>query len=177
MTSLNKLKKIHRTLEELSNAYRNHSNRPPSVVVGYAAKYAIFVHERQARHAPGKQWKFLEQPARELSAELGRMIVQGMQHPEAKLEEVLLAAGMRLEAASKRIVPVDTGALRAGSFTALEENLEDSYTTARVVSETIHAKVVDKRKKQSSMKRGAAKKKKQTSRNRRTKHLRRGRRK
>ena len=36
------------------------------VVVGYVADYAVYVHEDlQARHQPGKQAKYLEQPARQ----------------------------------------------------------------------------------------------------------------
>lgn len=38
-----------------------------SVVVGYKSNYAIYVHENlTARHAPGKEAKYLEKPAREL---------------------------------------------------------------------------------------------------------------
>lgn len=37
-----------------------------SVLVGYTASYAIYVHENlEARHKPGKIAKFLEQPMRE----------------------------------------------------------------------------------------------------------------
>lgn len=37
-----------------------------SAVVGYTANYALFVHEDlEARHKPGKQAKYLEQPLRE----------------------------------------------------------------------------------------------------------------
>jgi len=36
------------------------------VIVGYTMAYAIYVHEDlEARHAPGKEAKFLEKPARE----------------------------------------------------------------------------------------------------------------
>ena len=39
-----------------------------AVVLGYggaAAPYAVFVHEKQARHNPPTQWKYLEQPLNE----------------------------------------------------------------------------------------------------------------
>ena len=39
-----------------------------TVVLGYggaAALYAVFVHEKQARHNPPTQWKYLEQPLNE----------------------------------------------------------------------------------------------------------------
>jgi len=45
------------------------------VVVGYVADYAVYVHENlQAKHKPGKQAKFLEQPAREKRGEIIKII-------------------------------------------------------------------------------------------------------
>ena len=47
------------------------------VWVGYTANYAIYVHENlQARHKPGKQAKFLEQPAREREQEMRDIITE-----------------------------------------------------------------------------------------------------
>ena len=43
--------------------------------VGYEASYALFVHENlEARHAPGKQAKFLETPLREKRDEMAAII-------------------------------------------------------------------------------------------------------
>ncbi len=45
------------------------------IIIGYVADYAVYVHEDlQARHQPGKQAKFLEQPAREKKGEIIRII-------------------------------------------------------------------------------------------------------
>ena len=45
------------------------------VVVGYVADYAVYVHEDlQAKHKPGKQAKYLEQPAREKKGEIIKII-------------------------------------------------------------------------------------------------------
>ena len=45
------------------------------VVVGYVADYATYVHEDlQAKHKPGKQAKYLEQPAREKKGEIVKII-------------------------------------------------------------------------------------------------------
>ncbi len=45
------------------------------VTVGYTVNYAIYVHEDpDATHAPGKQYKFLEAPAREHRQELVNII-------------------------------------------------------------------------------------------------------
>lgn len=56
------LKMLGKRIKETSTA---------KYTVGYSAPYAIYVHERtDLRHEPGKQAKFLEQPAR---TEKGRM--------------------------------------------------------------------------------------------------------
>lgn len=45
------------------------------VYVTYGMDYAIYVHEDlQAAHAPGKQAKYLEQPAREKRAEMREIV-------------------------------------------------------------------------------------------------------
>lgn len=49
------------------------------MVVGYGQDYAIYVHEDLlALHAPGKQAKFLEQPAREGRPTMRQIIVEEM---------------------------------------------------------------------------------------------------
>lgn len=45
------------------------------VIVGYVADYAVYVHEDlQAKHKPGKQAKFLEEPARTKRGEIIKII-------------------------------------------------------------------------------------------------------
>jgi len=45
------------------------------IVVGYVADYAVYVHENlQAKHKPGKQAKYLEEPARTKKSEIIRII-------------------------------------------------------------------------------------------------------
>jgi hypothetical protein len=88
-----------------------------SVMVGYTQEYSIFVHENlEAKHKPGKQAKFLEQPAREMKLELKEIINKALKAKKT-LEQALLLAGLKLQAASQRIVPVDTGALKNSAFT------------------------------------------------------------
>jgi hypothetical protein len=118
ITNINRLKS---KLEKLTDKYR--SKGEDSVVVGYTANYAVYVHERPAKHAPGKQWKFLEQPARRLGGVLGGIIAKSLQGG-AKLLQSLYLAGMRLQRESQQIVPVDTGNLRGSAFTVREEDLQ-----------------------------------------------------
>lgn len=90
------------------------------VVVGYTAAYAIHVHENlQAYHRVG-QAKFLEQPARELGPEMAGDVRRIMKQGKT-LTTALLVAGLRLQRESQKLVPIDTGALRASAFTRVEK--------------------------------------------------------
>lgn len=94
-----------------------------TVVVGYkGVDYAIYVHEDlEARHSPGQQAKFLEQPARELanSGELGRTIEAAVKSGAGARMGMILA-GLRLQTESQAIVPVDLGNLKGNAFTDVE---------------------------------------------------------
>lgn len=91
-----------------------------SAVVGYTAAYAIYVHENLlAKHAHGKQAKFLEQPARELAGELALLISESRRKGKT-MGQALLIAGLRLQRESMMLVPIDTGNLRGSAFTRLE---------------------------------------------------------
>lgn len=107
-----------------------------SVLVGFSAAHAIFVHEMipktLGQNVPRKSglgvyWgpsqhgpKFLEAPARELGPELGK-VVRAVVKKNGTVATGLVAAGMRLQAESQRRVPVEYGALRASAFTKLEK--------------------------------------------------------
>lgn len=104
-------------------AARTRRDLNTSVVVGYTTSYAVYVHEDLvARHAYGTQAKFLEAPAirmrndRTLSDIINKKLRSG-----ASLGTALLAAGKKLQIESQKIVPVDTGALRASCFVRVEK--------------------------------------------------------
>lgn len=120
MPAITNIKRLKTKLERLQDKYVG--SETPSVVVGYTANYAIYVHERPARHAPGKQMKFLEQPARQLSGELGNIITTAIEGG-SKLLPALYLAGLRLQRDSQEIVPIDTGNLKGSAFTAKEDDL------------------------------------------------------
>ena len=99
----------------LNTESKKHKNE--TVVVGYTANYAVFVHENlEARHNNG-QAKFLEQPAKTLP--LGKIIHEVIKKGGTILQG-LLTAGMRLQRESQKLVPVDTGNLKASAFTRKE---------------------------------------------------------
>ena len=100
-----------------------------SVVVGYNANYAIHVHEDakaearrrlRAKGAGRQQWKYLEQPTRELGKSLG-LIVRSIVKKGGTLIQGLTMAGLRLQRASQKLVPIDTGNLRGSAFTEREK--------------------------------------------------------
>lgn len=68
---------------------------------------------------PHGQAKFLEQPAREMHAELGRVIIEAAKRT-GDIQAGLLLAGLRLQRVSQDLVPILTGNLRASAFTRVE---------------------------------------------------------
>lgn len=109
------LRKADRKLQ----ADKARSGQGQSVVVGFTAAYALFVHENlEAKHTVG-QAKFLEQPARTLRRELAQIISDAVKKGRTLLQGLLLA-GLRLQREAQNLAPVDTGALRNSAFTRVE---------------------------------------------------------
>lgn len=134
MPKVEGLKEIKKRLDELKK--QGPSSRV-SVVVGYTQRYAKWVHEDlNARHAPGKTAKYLEGPARRFAKELGEITARAYRQTR-NLEQALLIAGLRLQRESQLVVPVDTSALRASSFTCVERELEAKSAEAFARSEAI----------------------------------------
>ena len=90
-----------------------------AVIVGYTQHYAIYVHEIPMRHKEGKFWKYLETPFRTLAPQIPT-IVETVYRYSSSLLKGLLVAGLRIQRDSMKIVPIDTGALRASAFTSTE---------------------------------------------------------
>ena len=133
-----KIEGVDRVLRALEHEAKKRFESPNaikgSVIVGYTANYALYVHEdMEARHAPGKQAKYLEQPARELnnSGKLGATIRTALAGG-AKMEQALAIAGLKIQRASQQIVPVSgwdekispprqgSGNLKGSAFTRKE---------------------------------------------------------
>lgn len=69
---------------------------------------------------PSGQAKFLEEPARRLAPEISRICKDGLKRG-LTMAQALLRAGLFLQRESQKVVPVDTGNLRASAFTRLEQ--------------------------------------------------------
>jgi len=128
-----KVEGVDRVLKALGSAAGRYG-RNASVIVGYTANYALYVHEdMEARHAPGKQAKYLEQPARELnnSGVLSGLVQTALQGG-ATMGQALAKAGVDIQRASQQIVPVSgwdekispprqgSGNLKGSAFTRRE---------------------------------------------------------
>ncbi len=62
-------------LKNSANTRKEGSGFDVEVVVSYGTEYAVFVHEDlEAEHKPGKQAKFLEQPARDEAGAMADII-------------------------------------------------------------------------------------------------------
>lgn len=118
----------------------------PSVQVGYTQKYGLYVHENLTARHPVGQAKFLETPARTMKKELTNQVLKMVQRlispsykisREVALRKALIVAGLRLQRASQLLVPVDTSALKASAYTAVEENAESAAQKSFSKSEEI----------------------------------------
>jgi hypothetical protein len=107
-----------------------------SVIVGYTAAYALFVHEKVEMKLAGlprvggkglywdpqgrAQAKFLETPARMCQEQIADIVRKSFSKGST-LAQALLMGGLFLQRQSMLLCPVDTGNLKASAFTRLEK--------------------------------------------------------
>jgi hypothetical protein len=132
---------------QLQQYKRAEGDAKPSVIAGYTAAYGIYVHEmapadphwgrpRTGHHddgspKKGEYWdptglgqpKFLEKPARDLlnDGSLSRLITKIVKKG-GSVKGGLIAAGVRIMSESQRLVPVDTGTLKASAIVISEDD-------------------------------------------------------
>jgi len=147
---IQKLKSLTDKLKNLAAKANKDGNA--TVIVGYTANYALYVHEnvemkwrgfprnmtirkgedgiaytgysergrwRGLFWGPAGQAKFLEAPARTLTGVLSDIVAVALKAKKT-MAQALLLAGLRLQRESQKLVPIDTGNLRASAFTRLE---------------------------------------------------------
>lgn len=118
-------------MRKLAGKYKN-----CSVIVGYTAVYALWVHENiemkwrgQPRKAPHKghywdpqgqgQAKFLEQPARTEARKMAAIIKKALESGK-QFDDAVISAAQWLQRCSMLLCPVDIGNLKDSAFTRLE---------------------------------------------------------
>ena len=111
--------------------------RSDSVEVVYTARYAIYVHDNQEMKLEGEdrpsglgdywgpegQSNFLLGPAYEMMPELRRVIAK-VYKATGSLTKGLLLAGLRLQSASQKLVPVEYGHLRGSADTRIVKGIK-----------------------------------------------------
>lgn len=90
-----------------------------TVRFGYAAQYAIYVHENLEAFHPIGNAKFLEGPIRRYRGEMAKIIKQKLLQKRS-LEDALTAALEFLREKSQDEVPIDTGFLHDSWFARVE---------------------------------------------------------
>jgi hypothetical protein len=107
-----------------------------TVIVGFSAKYAIYVHESIEMKLAGKprpngqglywdpqgdaQPRFLSRAVRTLRSQLQPTIKKGLKDGKTLLQ-ALMIHGLRVLRLAQTMTPVKTGALRASGFVRGEE--------------------------------------------------------
>lgn len=112
------------------------SKWPIVVIVGFSQTYALVVHEDLEAHHNVGQAKYLESAFDDMRAELITMIKDGL-GKKMNAEKVCLKAGLALQREAQLRVPVDTGALKASAFTALEQNAAQAAQRSKAASDAI----------------------------------------
>lgn len=116
------------------------------VVVAYAMDYADYVHEDQeAFHDPPTQAKYLEAPARMYRKQIGAIISQVYRRTK-NLQLALVEGANYLFALSQELVPVDTGALKASGYVAIEGQHQVAAQEANRRGWNIRERVLNSRK-------------------------------
>ena len=110
-------KKFKKKLQKLAKKHKG-----GTVLVGYTANYAVYVHEMVGANfqRPGSKAKFLEEPLRTNSDKYFNTVKKTIQSGGAFMSGLILA-GLSLQRDSVKICPVDTGNLRASAFTRKEK--------------------------------------------------------
>lgn len=132
---------LQRKLQQLMKSAKEQEN---IVVVGYSQRYAIWVHETNKNYRVG-QWKYLEQPNREMRDSLKEIINQVFLQTKS-MRKALLMAGFALLRASRELCPEDTGALKASGYVAMESEFEKVSAAAFATSEAIRVQAMQSRK-------------------------------
>jgi hypothetical protein len=122
MSKMEGVQKLIKLLQDRAKRLTIAGNKPKhSVIVGYTADYAIYVHEnKKAYHKPPTSAKFLEIPFREMQPKVSILVKEGLKHG-MDIPTILLTLGNQLLRASLILCPIETGALRGSGFCKAEE--------------------------------------------------------
>lgn len=119
------IKKVIQMIEKKKKQFDLDDNPRPTVAVGYTQNYALYVHENMEYSyslknvKAGRGAKYLETPARLYRSRIAQIIKEAIAK-KTSLAKSLMKGGLFLQRESMKLVPIDTGALRASAYTRLE---------------------------------------------------------
>ena len=146
-------------LQNLRNALINKVRKAKGdndvVIVGFTQNYAIFVHEdMNAEHKEGKSAKYLEKAYVLIYPAIPYIVSQALRNGKS-VTQGLIIAGLRIQRAAMKVVPIDTGALRASAFTSKQKMVDFVASAAYLRGEATRKATEQRRAKK--MAAGAAK--------------------
>ena len=142
--------RLQRALTRLRDKF---NSQELSAVVGFTQTYAVIVHEDLgARHKEGKTAKYLERPAREIMPTAGKTIAD-VYKKTGSLDKGLIVVCLQIQRAAQQVVPIDTAALKASAFTALESKYDQTASDAFAKSEAVRVSTLEARTEKAKRKR------------------------
>jgi hypothetical protein len=114
-----KIEGLNSLLKSLNKLAIDAKKAGVSVQVGFSQSYALVVHENTtAKHKVG-QAKYLEAASRRHSKKIGKVAATVYKKTNS-MEKALITGGLLLQREAQKLTPVDTGALKASAYTALD---------------------------------------------------------
>lgn len=117
-----------------------------AVITGFSQNYGVIVHEDQEAHHEHGQAKFLEQPARQLTSDgtISGIVAKTVKAGHGVVKGLVMG-GLRIQREAQLLVPLDTGALKASAFTAIEPDAPAAAQQAHEEGERIREAAMKKR--------------------------------
>lgn len=129
MAVVQNIDKVVEALQKLA-----HSQPPGDVIVGFTARYAVYIHENMEMKLAGRPrasgigvyWgphgenKFLEKTVNETRPNMLSLLKSFMRRG-ATLVQALYMLGLNIQRGSQERVPVEYGNLKQSAFTRIEE--------------------------------------------------------
>lgn len=127
MPNIVQVKGVQAILNALKKEGLKRAKTTGTVTVGYTQKYALAVHETNRAYKNGRLWKYLEIPTRQLSNS-GALtaLIRKTALATGNITTGLKIGALRIQKESMKIVPLDTGALRASAFVGIGDGIKES---------------------------------------------------
>jgi hypothetical protein len=123
------VKQFQGLLRQLRDVYMAGKTEPrATVVVGYTADYAGFVHENmEAHHNPPTRAGWLREKSRTERPHIVKTVIDALQQEGAffytpTMAGAMFSGGMALKRSCEEIIPIETGYLKESGFVRLDDD-------------------------------------------------------